>query len=252
MAEQNSQPSAVEKALSVVEALLSNERLSDLSRATNLSYSTVHRILTELVANDWAYQDEDKHYRPGRRMHAFAGLLKEDAEIIRLARTHLEKLREETGKTVHFGLLKNDAVMYAAKLDGTGSYRMTSRVGGFVPLHSTGIGKAVLGAEPDERVTEVIKRTGMQKMAENTHSTLPSLLKDLAAVRRRGWAIDSGENEDHLRCVAAVVHDVTGTPIGGVSVSALEFELPVEKLEEVAVHVTTAARRISRSLGSPV
>lgn len=241
--------SALAKGLAVLQAVLSNDRLSDLAKATGLSNSTVHRILSELVANGWVYQDEAKRYRPGRGMLALAGLLSDDAEINRQARPHLEALREATGATVHFGLVKDDAVMYAAKLDGRGAYRMVSRVGGLVPLHSTSIGKSVLAARPDPEVAGIMQRTGMRGVTQATHTTVGSLLEDLRATRQRGWALDNGENEPNLRCVGAAVFDSSGRAIGGVSVSAMEFELPVARLREVSEHVMRAARGISASLG---
>ena len=154
--------------------------------------------------------------------------------------------------TVHFGLIKGDGVMYAAKLDGLGSYRMRSRVGGMVPLYSTSIGKAFLATIPDARVAEIVKRTGMARVTDATHTTVAALLEDLRATRQRGWAIDNGENEDGLRCVGAPIFDASGAGIGGVSVSALEFELPVSRLREVAEHVKRAGHGISDALGYAV
>jgi DNA-binding IclR family transcriptional regulator len=241
--------SALAKGLAMLEAVLSNDRLSDLSKATDLSFSTAHRVLNELVSTGWVFQDEDKHYVPGRRMHAIAGLLREDGEIGRVARPHLEELRRATGMTVHFGLIKGDSVMYAAKLDGLGSYRMRSRVGGMVPLHSTSIGKAFLATVPDTRVAEIVKRTGMERVTDATHTTIAALLEDLRTTRQRGWAIDNGENEANLRCVGAPVFDASGSGIGGVSVSALEFEMPVPRLREVSEHVMRAGHGISDALG---
>lgn len=249
MNERTGPASALAKGLAVLEAVLSNDRLSDLAKATGLSNSTVHRILSELVANGWVYQDETKRYRPGRGMLALAGLLSDDAEINRQARPHLEALRETTGATVHFGLIKDDAVMYAAKLDGRGAYRMVSRVGGVVPLHSTSIGKSVLATLPDREVIGIMQRTGMRGVTGATHTTVTSLLEDLRATRERGWAFDNGENELNLRCVGAAVFDASGRAIGGVSVSALEFELPLAKLREVSEYVMHTARGISASLG---
>ncbi|GAB3602998.1 IclR family transcriptional regulator [Microbacterium aureliae] len=249
MTESNPPRSALAKGLAMLEAVMSNDRLSDLSKATDLSFSTAHRVLSELVATGWIYQDEDKRYVPGRRMHAIAGLLREDGEISRVARPHLEELRRATGMTVHFGLVKGDAVMYAAKLDGLGSYRMISRVGGMVPMYSTSIGKAYLATVPDSRVAEIVKRTGMARVTDATHTSLATLLEDLHSTRQRGWAIDNGENEPGLRCVGAPIFDASGSGIGGVSVSALEFEMPVPRLREVAEHVMQAGHAISEALG---
>jgi len=245
-----SQLSALLKGLSVLEAVMSNDRLSDLSRATGLSYSTVHRILADLAEGGWVYQDEDRHYHPGRKMHAIAGLLRDDAEIVRQARPHMERLRQRTGMTVHLGVVHADEVVYAAKLDGHGSYRMLSRVGGSVPLYSTSIGKAVLAQFSDEEVQQILQRTGMRQITPGTHRTLGSLLADLDATRKRGWAIDEGENEVGLRCVGASIVDAGGRAFGGVSVSALEFEMPNSRLAPVAADVTEAAREISASLSA--
>lgn len=243
--------SALAKGLAVLESVLSNDRLSDIARVTGLSNSTVHRILSELGSSGWIYQDAERRYRPGSRLHALAGLLRDDAEIVAQAQPHLDRLRRATGMTVHFGLVKHDEMMYAAKLDGLGSYRMTSRVGGLVPLYSTGIGKAVMATWRDEDVRASVERTGMQPITSNTHTSAETLLEDLATTRDSGWAIDNGENEEMLRCVAAAVHNVSGTAIGGVSVSALEFETPSARLAEIAVDVVSCARAISSALGAP-
>ena len=249
MTEASTARSALAKGLSMLEAVLAADRLSDLAKATDLSFSTAHRVLSELVATGWVFQDEDKRYVPGRRLHAITGLLREDGEIARVARPHLEELRRATGMTVHFGLVKGDIVMYAVKLDGLGSYRMRSRVGGMVPLHSTSIGKSFLATLQDARVAEIMKRAGMDQVTESTHTSVAALLDDLRSTRRRGWAVDNGENELSLRCVGAPVFDASGVGIGGVSVSALEFEMPVARLGEVAEHVVRAGTRISDALG---
>lgn len=241
--------SALSKGLAVLEAVLSNDRLSDLARATGLSPSTTHRILAELVAKGWVVQDESKAYRPGRRMHMIGGLLHGDAEINRQARPALEGLRSATGMTVHFGLVKDDVVMYAAKLDGEGAYRMKSRVGAVVPLHSTSIGKAAMSIMSEQQIVALMRSAGMRTVTERTHTTISSLLDDLETCRARGYAIDDGENEPSLRCIGAPVRNAAGAPIGGVSVSALAFELPAARTREVARDVVRAASLVSAALG---
>ncbi|MGV8881099.1 MAG: IclR family transcriptional regulator [Rhodoglobus sp.] len=242
--------SAILKGLSVLDAVLAHERLTDIAEATGLSPSTAHRILSELVAAGWVSQDSSRHYRPGRHMHAIGGLLSgDDAVINREARPALESLREATGFTVHFGLTKDDVIMYAAKLDGLGSYRMKSRLGVVVPMYSTSIGKAVLSTYPEQHVAQICRRIGMRPVTPATHTTVIALLEDLAGCRQQGFAIDDGENEPGLRCVGAPVFDASGRAIGGVSVSALDFELPVSRTAEIAAHVKRAAAQISSNLG---
>lgn len=243
-------PSALIKGLSVLDAVLSHDRLKDIAEAAGISTSTAHRILSELVGAGWVSQDEQRRYRPGRHLYAIGGLLGgDDASINREARPALDELRKATGFTVHFGLIKDDVVMYAAKLDGTGAYRMKSRLGGIVSMYSTSIGKAVLATYPEQYVAQICRRVGMKPVTASTHTTLTSLLEDLSECRARGYAIDEGENEVGLRCVGAPVFDSAGRAIGGVSVSALDFELPAGSTDAVAAHVRRAAAQISASLG---
>jgi DNA-binding IclR family transcriptional regulator len=89
----------------------------------------------------------------------------------------------------------------------------------------------------------------MERVTDATHTTIAALLEDLRTTRQRGWAIDNGENEANLRCVGAPVFDASGSGIGGVSVSALEFEMPVPRLREVSEHVMRAGHGISDALG---
>lgn len=243
--------SALAKGLTILESVVSHDRLSDIARRSGLSNSTVHRVLNDLAETGWVFQTSDRTYHPGRRLHALAGLLREDAQIIAQARPHLERLRQGTGMTVHFGLVKGDEIMYAAKLDGLGSYRMTSKIGAAVPMYSTGIGKSVLATLEDEDVLACVERTGMRPITSGTHTTPATLLPDLQLTRRNGWAIDNGENEEDLRCVAAAIFDSAGYAIGGVSVSALAFEMPSTRMPSLADKVTAIAREISSSLGAP-
>lgn len=248
----SSPPSALLKGLAVMEALVVHDRLSDVAASTGLSHSTVHRILADLSQGGWVFQDDERRYRPGRRMNALAGMLAQDREIADQAAPHLTALRRATGMTVHLGLVKQDEVMYVSKLDGEGSYRMTSRVGGLVPMYSTAIGKSYLATLDDGQVEEIVARTGLRPICSGTHRTVSSLLEDLDRTRARGWAIDDGENEERLRCVGAVIHDATGRAIGGVSVSALEFEMTPERMRPTAQHVLRAARGVTASLGGPL
>ncbi|HEY8653725.1 MAG TPA: IclR family transcriptional regulator [Dermatophilaceae bacterium] len=237
------------KSLLVLESVVTNERLSDIADSTQLSYSTVHRILADLTSAGWVYQTDNRRYRAGRRLLALSGLLLEDSGVVWRARPHLTRLREKTGFTVHFGLIKNADIMYAAKLDGGGSYRMKSRVGVVVPLYSTAIGKAVLATLPEAEVVSLLARADIRKVTPRTVTSLPVLQRELAISRKRGWAVDDGENEIDLRCLGAAVFDSSGRAIGGVSVSALGFEFPKRRVRSVSQDVVAAARGITVDLG---
>jgi IclR family acetate operon transcriptional repressor len=74
------------------------------------------------------------------------------------------------------------------------------------------------------------------------------LLRELARTRDRGWAIDDSENEEGTRCIGVVVVSRRGTPVGGVSLSALAYDLGMDQVRQLAPKVVAAAERLSTSL----
>ena len=59
-------------------------------------------------------------------------------------------------------ILEGDEVVYVAQVPSRHSMRMFTEVGRRVQPHCTGVGKALLSQLPDERVKEILARTGME------------------------------------------------------------------------------------------
>jgi len=242
---------ATEKILAVLQALAEHERIVDIATATDLPKSTVHRILQSLVEHEFALNAGDGRYLGGPRILTLAGKLMSSFDPAQHADGTLRNLREETGYTVHFGLLAGDEAVYAAKVEGKKPYHMPSRVGMSIRLHTTAIGKAIMAAMPDDAVRALLGRTGMEGRTPKSITDPEGLLADLAAIRARGYSIDDEENEPGIRCVGAVVFDHTGRPSGAVSLSTLSMEPWQSPLDELGGHVRRAAAEISASLGAP-
>jgi DNA-binding IclR family transcriptional regulator len=241
---------AIEKALSVLEALADHERITDLAEMTGLPKSTVHRILQSLVGHGFATSDGNGGYLPGARILTLAGKVMHRIDPARLAEPALRGLRDRTGHTVHFALRNGDEAVYVEKLAGHKPYQMPSRIGQSLNLHSTAIGKAILAGLPDEEVAAICERTGMPRMTPNTLVSPSELRSHLAEVRKRGYAIDDEENVPGLRCVGAAVTGHNGQVAGAVSISTLVHELSVREARAVGAEVVKTAREVSLALGA--
>jgi IclR family acetate operon transcriptional repressor len=242
---------ATDKVLVVLRALTEYERIADISGATGLPKSTVHRILQSLVAHGFALNAGDGRYIGGPAILTLAGGLIARFDPAQHADGTLRCLREDTGYTVHLGLLAGDDVVYAAKIEGRKPYRMPSRVGMSIRLHTTAIGKAVLAAMPDDAVLAIVRRTGLEARTPATITSETALLAHLAEVRTAGYAIDDEENEPGVQCIGAAVFDHTGTATGAVSISTLALESWSSPVEDLGRRVRAAAHEISLSLGAP-
>lgn len=242
-------PSAIGKMTSVIEALADNRRVVDICAATSLTSSTVHRILQELVQLGWAREDDDRGYSLGPRVLAIAGRVPQESSVVRAAKGALQLLNDQTGHAVHLGSRLGDEIVYLDKLEGSRSYHMRSRIGVVVPIHTTGIGKAMLAHCDDDEVSALLERTGMSARTEHSIIDTPSFLTELAATRQRGYAEDLEENELHTRCVAAAILNHRGLPVAGISVSALDFDLDRGRMRVLGPLVATAAGTVTAALG---
>ncbi len=240
---------AIEKALTVLEALSDHERITDLAAKTGLPKSTVHRILQSLTGYGFAVPDGNGGYLPGPRILTLAGKVMHRFDPARQADPALRALRDHTGHTVHFALRNGDEAVYVEKLSGHRPYQMTSRIGQSLPLHSTAIGKAILATLADDEVTGICARAGLASRTPSTLTSPSALLAHLTAVRQAGFAIDDEENEPGLRCVGAAVTGHHGQILGAISVSTLAHELSLKDAQALGPLVVKTAQEVSAALG---
>ena len=87
-------------------------------------------------------------------------------------------------------------------------------------------------------------------MPARTHRTitdLPTFLRELAACRRRGYALDDRENEVDGRCVAVPIEGA-GVP-AALSLSAPSARFPITEVAEVAEALAATAARLIPETG---
>ncbi|OMQ16582.1 hypothetical protein A7K94_0201455 [Modestobacter sp. VKM Ac-2676] len=241
---------ASQKLLQVLEAALVQERFTDIVEHTGLAKSTVHRLVATLVEEGFLSGDAEHGYRAGTRFMSLAGRVLTETDITRVAQPVVDRLVAEVDCTVHVGVRAGDEMIYVIRTDSSKPYRMRSRIGLAIPMHSTGMGKAVMATWTDDQVNDYAERTGLPSRTAATVRDVGSLRSVLDVVRERGFALDLGENEDGTVCVAAAIHDSTGRATHGLSISSIALEHPGTSIEALAPQARAAAAEISRLLGA--
>ncbi|WP_432519193.1 IclR family transcriptional regulator [Kineococcus sp. SYSU DK006] len=240
---------ASEKTLLVLEAVLENSRFTDVVEATGLAKATTHRILATLVHREFVTLTADGSYLPGPKVLALAGRALQRIDISAIAQPFVDELVDRVHCTVHVGVANGDEIVYLIRADSDKPYQMPSRVGHAIPLHTSGIGKVVLAGLTDEGVERYAARTGLPARTAHTLTTVEALAAELAEVRRRGYAVDREENVPGVACVAAPVHDHTGTVRYGLSISTLTLEHSLAQVEAMSADAVATAARLSAALG---
>ncbi|MGI8459545.1 MAG: IclR family transcriptional regulator [Propionibacteriaceae bacterium] len=217
--------------------------LSELAERTDLPMATIHRLLRFLVGEGYVYQQESKRYSLGLRMIRLGEAASRGLGTWSMP--YLSELVVRFGETANLAILQGDACVYIAQVPSPQSVRMFTEVGRVVLPHSTGVGKAMLSILPDDRVRELLGRTGMPARTEHTITNEPDMLEALERARKLGYTIDDGEQELGVRCVAVPIE---GLPFpAALSVSGPSSRIGTKDVPQMAPFAQAVAVEISEA-----
>jgi DNA-binding IclR family transcriptional regulator len=245
---------ALERGLNILRVLADGRawKLSDISAAAQVSNSTTFRLLSTLAS--FGFVERDEHtgsYRLGLACLELARAYHDASDIRRQARPVMEDLRNQTKETVHLAVLDGWDVVYLEKLQGLHAIgMMSSSVGGRSPSHCTGLGKVLLAHLDLAEVRAHFEQTGLTCYTSTTITDVDALLSHLQQVYAQGYALDLGEHESEVHCLAVPVQGMDGRTLAAISVSGPSARIDAIAQDEGFVEaIKEAARQVSGKLG---
>ena len=220
--------------------------LGELADRLGLTRSTTHRLASALVDRRYLRFVPRSGYSLGPKLLELGFRVRDELDLPRVAAPQLERLALLTEDTVHLGILDRGRVQYLDKIAGKRRINISSRVGELQPVHSTGLGKALI-LDHDEESWENFFRA--ENSSQRTPDALAKWLERMRTYARAGYAFDLEENEDQIRCVAAPIRDVAGRIIAAISVSSAAQYMNDERMQTLTTDVVETARRLSEDLG---
>jgi len=234
---------SVERALAVVRCLAAADDdlgVSDVAARSALSVSTAHRLLQALRSDGLVAQDpRTERYHLGPGLVALGRRAEARVPFQHLVRP-MEALAATTGESVSVGTRVGDEVLIVLHVDSPHPLRFDQPPGTFVPVHASGIGKALLAFVGDP-ATAVAELGELGPFTAATLTSPDALLADLQLTRRRGWALNDGERFDGVRTMAAPLLDPSGEPWAGLAIQGPTSRLTDDRLPELATTLLSAA-----------
>lgn len=239
----------IERAARLLDALASERDpvpLKSLATSTGLHPSTAHRILNDLVVARFVERVDNGLYQLGMRLLELGSLVRGRLNVREAAIDAMQSLHKLTGQTVNLSIQQGDEIVYVDRAWSERSGMQVVRaIGGRAPLHLTSTGKMFLSAAELRQVRAYATRTGLAGSTRNSITSFEGLERELALVRRHGYARDNEELEMGVRCIGAGIHDDTGRLVAGLSISA-----PAERLQDGWIQkLVETAQTISEALG---
>jgi DNA-binding IclR family transcriptional regulator len=226
--------------------------IGEMAQQLGLHRSTTSRLAATLaVAGYLESAGEPGRYRLSGRLAALGELAAAEGDVRRTALPYLQELVQELGETGHLGVLEGTEAVTIEVVDGWQTVRMHSWVGKRSPAHCSSMGKALLAGLSAAEFDARYPGRRLEARTDQTITDTGALRQHLAGVRERGYAVDRGELEPHLCCVAGPVFDRTGAVVASISVSGPDSRIDEAGVPAIAAAVRRAAGQISARLGAP-
>ncbi|WP_460400956.1 IclR family transcriptional regulator [Actinophytocola sediminis] len=210
-------------------------RLMEAREYLGVAHSTAHRLLAMLAYHGFVRQDpESRAYHAGPALIEVGLTVVRKLDVREQARPYLEKLAKRFGETAHLAVLEGRLVRYLDAVESDKALRVTARTGALLPAHCTSLGKTLL-AELDEAALgrSYPPDTELERITEHSIATVDELRRELAQVRRRGYAVNSSESEEGVGSVAMAFRDATNR-WAAIAIAAPLNRLSLKRTEEMA------------------
>ena len=225
--------------------------LGDAAGVLGVHKSTALRILQTLEAQRFVRRTGAGTYVFGSGLIELSEMTLGSMDLRQSAAPILRILQRRTGHTVHLAQLTGDEIIYVDKVDQGAhhSVQLPSRVGNAVSIHASAVGKVVLAHLPHAERSRLLAHIVLERFTDTTIADRDALDVELASIRSHGWAVDDGELETYIRCVAVPVRDARGDVFAAISLTALEVLATLGDLKEHLPTLAAAARAVSSELG---
>ncbi|GAB2479049.1 IclR family transcriptional regulator [Comamonas humi] len=240
---------AIDRVIDIFEAFQNSQQplsLTELAEAVEVPKSTCHAIVSTLTARGYLYTlSRPRALYPTRRMYDVMHDISANDPFIKRAMPVLERLRDATRETIILGKRQGDSVIYLQVVEGLNSIRYSAKPGEFKPLHSSSIGKALLGSLKEAELRTWLKERKLQAITNATKVEHEALVQDVLASRKLGYFVTRGENVSDVWAVAAFIH-VHGETLA-VAVAGPQHRIEAN-IDEMARLLVASCSFLSRQL----
>ncbi|MEY7850927.1 IclR family transcriptional regulator [Natrarchaeobius sp. A-rgal3] len=204
----NGRIGAVETVFDVVDVLEESESVgvSEVADRLDMPKSTAHVYLKSLESEGYAIND-DGTYRLSLRFLKHGGKARNRLKLYRSAKTHVDKLANDTGEVGNLGVEERGRRVLVYKSEVPDAIYDNTPTGEHTNMHWTALGKAILAHLPPERVDEIIDRHGLPSRTPTTITDPDTLHSELETVRENGYSVEREERRDGVVAIAVPIQD---------------------------------------------
>jgi IclR family acetate operon transcriptional repressor len=161
----------------------------------------------------------------------------------------MRRLMEQAGETANLAILDGTEAVFVAQVQCHEMMRTLVKLGSRVPLHASGVGKAIFAALSNDQIDAILRVRGLPRITEHTITAPETMWAALKVIRQRGWSFDDQEHAPGTRCVAATIFDEYAEPLAAISIAGPASRLPDERIRQLGPVVAHTAQELTGRLG---
>jgi IclR family acetate operon transcriptional repressor len=212
----------------------------EAARYLGVAPSTAHRLFAMLLHHGLAVQDVRRHYHLGPAFAQAPAAGRPTRDLRSTMKPRMDQVSQEIEETVHLMVLQGPAVRFVDGVEATHALRVGTRAGMVLPAHCTAGGKALL-SQLSTAELHALYAHGLPAIYGPAVTDLDSLGRQLAAVRRRGYAINQEESERGITSVAVPLRDSHGQVHGALAAAIPTARCPNSRIPLVGRQLRTVA-----------
>jgi IclR family acetate operon transcriptional repressor len=247
------QVQSLTRGLSILEALAksgSGLTLTDVAQRVQLPPSTTHRFLSTLERMGYVYQaGELGLWYVGLQAFTVGTSFLDNRDFVAQSHAYMHRLMEQAGETANLAILDGTEAVFVGQVQCHEMMRTLVKLGSRVPLHASGVGKALFAALSDEQIDAILKVKGLPRITENTIVAAETMWAALRVIRQRGYSFDDEEHARSTRCVGAAIYDEHAEPLGAISIAGPSARLSDERIRHLGPIVAHIAEELTRHIG---
>lgn len=224
--------------------------LKDVIKATKLPKTTAFRILSTLVSLGYCDLDpRTGEYSLGFVFLKLADIRRRQANVHAAALPVMREIRNATMETVVLSVRSGDQRIHIDFVEGLHPLRRTADLGVGAPLYVGAASKVLLAGMPDEEIETYLSRTPLKAFQDSTITDPNTLWREIAQIRRQGFAESKGELVSGGGALAAPLKDWSGTTVAAIDILTPESRYAPEHRDTCIKLLLNGAASISERLG---
>lgn len=243
---------SIQRAVSILDCMKIPDKtysIKELSMATSLSSSTVHRILATLVDCGYVSHDEITHnYKLGSALISLGMVATHNTSLQEKSRAILKKLSSLTQEDSFLMIRAGNKGIVIQKEQGPNNLKVVENFGYEISLHWGAIRKVLLAYQSKEFIDDYIKnefKPTPTRMALNPDK----FLQELKSIRENNVAVSTGDYIHNGVGIGAPVFDYTSKVIASIGIIATTSRVNKNNLDKMVKIVSDCANELSNLMG---